>query len=147
MASMDLSRLDVLSLSTDHCLHRLLPETGPEVQMRTRDRDPLLFVWYTLSLSTTVLYESARCYAALARITLLLSVVLVAEDGLPEVSLSMFLTACKNEAYFPPKQLDEKLDDRAGSGSEVVTQRHILWIPAGRRSSCQTLPSDDHFSF
>ena len=38
-----------------------------------------------------------------------------------------------------------KLDDRAGSGSEVVTQRHILWIPAGRRSSCQTLPSDDHF--
>ena len=33
-----LSRLDVLSLSTDHCLHRLLFETGPEVQIRPRDR-------------------------------------------------------------------------------------------------------------
>ena len=39
-----------------------------------------------------------------------------------------------------------KLDDRTGSGSEVVTQMHILWISAGRRSSCQTLPSDDHFA-
>ena len=46
--------------------------------MRPRDRDPVLFVWYTLLLSTMVLYESARFYAAAARITLLLSVVLVA---------------------------------------------------------------------
>ena len=39
-----------------------------------------------------------------------------------------------------------KLDDRTGSGSEVVTQSHILWISARRQSSCQTLPSDDHFA-
>ena len=39
-----------------------------------------------------------------------------------------------------------KLDDRTGSGSEVVTQMHILWISARRQSSCQTLPTDDHFA-
>ena len=39
-----------------------------------------------------------------------------------------------------------KLDDRTGSGSEVVTQMHILWISARRQSSCQTLLSDDHFA-
>ena len=55
--------------------------------MRPRDRDPVLFVWYTLLLSTMALYEIARFYAATAMITLLLSVVLVAVYGLPEVSL------------------------------------------------------------
>ena len=89
---------------------------------RPRDRDPVLFVWYTLLLSTTVLYESARFYAATARITLL-SVVLVAICGLPDVSLSMFFTACKNDAYFSPRQLDEKV----GRQSEVFLFPETRW--------------------
>ena len=52
-----LCRVSALDIA---CLANLWRTHSVLLSMRPRDRDPVLFVWYTLLLFTTVLYESAR---------------------------------------------------------------------------------------
>ena len=58
VAHLGLCRMSALDIA---CLADLWRTQSVLLSMRPRDRDPVLFVWYTLLLSTTVLYESAGC--------------------------------------------------------------------------------------